>query len=56
MKVRVGYFKDDTHDLSYPSLGLDFKYDRYLIGVGYIYGDEIHPLSNTFQLTINVKI
>ena len=38
------------------TVGLGFKVDSYRVGVGYINGDETFPLSNTFQLTINVEI
>ena len=33
-----------------------FMYDKYDIGVGYIIGGEIFPLSNTLQLTINLEL
>ena len=52
----IGYYVDKTHNLTYPTFGLDLKYDRYLIGVSYIYGDETLPVSNTFRLTINLEI
>ena len=53
---RMGYYIDNTHELNYPSFGLDFKYDKYLIGMSYIYGDETLPLSNTIRLTINLEL
>ena len=56
LSTNIGYFNDVKYDLNYSSVGLDFKYQSYKIGVGYIVGDETFPLSNTFQLTINVEI
>jgi hypothetical protein len=56
MDFNIGYFNDVTHELNYSSVGLGFKVDSYRVGVGYINGDETFPLSNTFQLTINVEI
>jgi len=53
---RVGYYNDIEHELNYSSLGLSFMYDKYDIGVGYIIGGDIFPLSNTLQLTINLEI
>ena len=53
---RVGYYIDDMHELTYPTFGLDFKYDKYLIGMSYIYGDKTLPLSNTIRLTINLEL
>ena len=53
---RLGYYNDIEHELNYSSLGLSFIYDRYDIGVGYIIGGDIFPLSNTLQLTINLEI
>ena len=53
---KVGYFIDEMHNLTYPTFGLDVKYDRYFIGMSYIYGDETLPVSNTFRLTINLEI
>ena len=49
---------DDSHedDSKVSEFGLGFKVDSYRVGVGYINGDETFPLSNTFQLTINVEI
>ena len=53
---KVGYYIDDMHKLTYPTFGLDFKYDKYLIGMSYIYGDKTLPLSNTIRLTINLEL
>lgn len=53
---KLGYYLDTTHELTYPTFGLDFKYDKYLIGMSYIYGDETLPLSNTIRLTINLEL
>jgi len=53
---KVGYFTDTMHKLTYPTFGLDLKYDRYFIGMSYIYGDKTLPVSNTFRLTINLEI
>lgn len=53
---KVGYYIDDMHELTYPTFGLDFKYDKYLIGMSYIYGDKTLPLSNTIRLTINLEL
>ena len=53
---KVGYYLDTTHELTYPTFGLDFKYDKYIIGMSYIYGDETLPLSNTIRLTINLEL
>ena len=53
---KAGYFVDTMHDLTYPTFGLDLKYDRYFIGMSYIYGDQTLPVSNTFRLTINLEI
>ena len=53
---KMGYFIDNMHNLTYPTFGLDLKYDRYFIGMSYIYGDETLPVSNTFRLTINMEI
>ena len=53
---KAGYFIDTMHDLTYPTFGLDLKYDRYFIGMSYIYGDQTLPVSNTFRLTINLEI
>ena len=53
---KAGYFVDEMHNLTYPTFGLDLKYDRYFIGMSYIYGDETLPVSNTFRLTINLEI
>ena len=53
---KLGYYLDNTHKLNYPTFGLDFKYDKYLIGMSYIYGDETLPLSNTIRLTINLEL
>ena len=53
---KLGYYLDTTHELTYPTFGLDFKYDRYLIGMSYIYGDKTLPLSNTIRLTINLEL
>ena len=54
--TRFGYYNDVEHELNYSSLGLSFMYDKYDIGVGYIIGGEIFPLSNTLQLTINLEL
>jgi len=56
LSTNIGYYNDVEYGLNYSSVGLDFKYQSYNIGVGYIIGDETFPLSNTFQLTINVEI
>ncbi len=53
---KLGYYLDTTHELTYPTFGLDFKYDKYLIGMSYIYGDRTLPLSNTIRLTINLEL
>jgi hypothetical protein len=53
---KMGYYLDDTHELTYPTFGLDFKYDKYLIGMSYIYGNRELPLSNTIRLTINLEL
>jgi len=26
---KLGYYLDNTHKLTYPTFGLDFKYDKY---------------------------
>ena len=52
---KAGYYIDNMHKLTYPTFGLDFKYDKYLIGMSYIYGDKTLPLSNTIRLTINLE-
>jgi hypothetical protein len=52
---KTGYYIDNMHKLTYPTFGLDFKYDKYLIGMSYIYGDKTLPLSNTIRLTINLE-
>jgi len=56
ISANIGYYNDVKYNLNYSSAGLDFKYQSYKVGVGYIIGDETFPLSNTFQLTINVEI
>ena len=53
---KVGYYMDEMHKLTYPTFGLDFKYDKYIIGMSYIYGDKTLPLSNTIRLTINLEL
>ena len=53
---KMGYYIDDTHELTYPTFGLDFKYDKYVIGMSYIYGNRELPLSNTIRLTINLEL
>tara|TARA_Y100001963_G_scaffold7219_1_gene9357 strand:- start:67 stop:927 length:861 start_codon:yes stop_codon:yes gene_type:complete len=53
---KLGYYMDDMHELTYPTFGLDFKYDKYLIGMSYIYGDNTLPLGNTIRLTINLEL
>ena len=53
---KLGYYLDNMHELTYPTFGLDFKYDKYLIGMSYIYGDKTLPLSNTIRLTINLEL
>ena len=53
---KIGYFVDTMHDLTYPTFGVDLKYDKYFIGMSYIYGDQTLPVSNTFRLTINLEI
>tara|TARA_Y100001960_G_scaffold329292_1_gene420244 strand:- start:85 stop:945 length:861 start_codon:yes stop_codon:yes gene_type:complete len=53
---KLGYYMDDMHELTYPTFGLDFKYDKYVIGMSYIYGDNTLPLGNTIRLTINLEL
>ena len=53
---KMGYFLDDMHELTYPTFGVDLRYDKYFIGMSYIYGDQTLPVSNTFRLTINLEI
>ena len=53
---KAGYYIDDMHKLTYPTFGLDFKYDKYIIGMSYIYGDKTLPLGNTIRLTINLEL
>jgi len=53
---KAGYYIDNMNKLTYPTFGLDFKYDKYLIGMSYIYGDKTLPLSNTIRLTINLEL
>ena len=53
---KLGYYLDTTHELTYPTFGLDFKYDKYVIGMSYIYGNRELPLSNTIRLTINLVL
>ena len=53
---KLGYYLDTTHELTYPTFGLDFKYDKYIVGMSYIYGDRVLPLSNTIRLTINLEL
>jgi len=53
---KLGYYLDTTHELTYPTFGLDFKYDKYIIGMSYIYGDKTLPLGNTIRLTINLEL
>jgi hypothetical protein len=53
---KAGYYIDNMHKLTYPTFGLDFKYDKYLIGMSYIYGDKTLPLGNTIRLTINLEL
>ena len=53
---KAGYYIDDMHKLTYPTFGLDFKYDKYIVGMSYIYGDKTLPLSNTIRLTINLEL
>jgi len=53
---KFGYYTDTTHELKYPTFGMDLKYDKYFIGMSYIYGDETLPVSNTFRLTINLEL
>jgi hypothetical protein len=53
---KAGYYIDNMHKLTYPTFGLDFKYDKYIIGMSYIYGDKTLPLSNTIRLTINLEL
>ena len=53
---RAGYFSDVDHQLNYPSVGLGFEYDKYNIGLGFISGDDTHPLKDSMLLTINVEI
>jgi hypothetical protein len=53
---KLGYYLDNAHKLTYPTFGLDFKYDKYIIGMSYIYGDRTLPLSNTIRLTINLEL
>src|SRR5210317_119421 len=56
MKVNAGYYSDSTHELTYSSFGFDINYDRYEFGMGYLFGDETHPLGNTLLLTLNLEI
>jgi len=53
---KLGYYLDTTYELTYPTFGLDFKYDKYIVGMSYIYGDKTLPLSNTIRLTINLEL
>lgn len=53
---KAGYYLDNVHKLTYPTFGLDFKYDKYIIGMSYIYGDKTLPLGNTIKLTINLEL
>jgi hypothetical protein len=53
---KTGYYLDTTHKLTYPTFGLDFKYDKYIVGMSYIYGDKTLPLGNTIRLTINLEL
>ena len=53
---KAGYYIDNMHELTYPTFGLDFKYDKYIVGMSYIYGDKTLPLSNTIRLTINLEL
>ena len=53
---KVGYYMDEMHELTYPTFGLDLKYDKYIVGMSYIYGDKTLPLSNTIRLTINLEL
>ena len=53
---KLGYYLDNTHKLTYPTFGLDFKYDKYIVGMSYIYGDKTLPLGNTIRLTINLEL
>jgi len=53
---KAGYYMDNMHKLTYPTFGLDFKYDKYIIGMSYIYGDKTLPLGNTIRLTINLEL
>jgi len=53
---KAGYYIDNMHKLTYPTFGLDFKYDKYIIGMSYIYGDKTLPLGNTIKLTINLEL
>ena len=53
---KIGYYIDNMHKLTYPTFGLDFKYDKYIVGMSYIYGDKTLPLSNTIRLTINLEL
>jgi len=53
---KAGYYLDNVHKLTYPTFGLDFKYDKYIIGMSYIYGDKTLPLGNTIRLTINLEL
>jgi|TARA_B100001094_G_C18173398_1_gene796470 hypothetical protein len=54
--AKAGYYSDKSHELSYPTFGVDLKYDKYFIGMSYIYGDQTLPVSNTFRLTINLEL
>ena len=53
---RAGFFSDIDHQLNYPSIGMGFEYDKYNIGLGFISGDDTHPLKDSMLLTINVEI
>ena len=56
MKVNAGYYSDSTHELTYSSFGFDMNIDRYEFGLGYLFGDETHPLKNTLLLTLKMEI
>ena len=55
-KITVDTIPKASIALTYPTFGVDLKYDKYFIGMSYIYGDQTLPVSNTFRLTINLEI
>ena len=51
----MGYFNDIKYNLNYPTLGIDLKYQNYVLHLGYIGGSENLPLRNTLLTSINVE-